>query len=245
MSSHIDCDDLLVLAAASCSVEEQFNADLRNQLSMSLLCHIAQASASHHAAAAAAAATPNSFAPATTPTTSSFTSSSSNAWMADETFYNAQHQHRRRREPSMARAQSRYHTIEESNFMEDSDMMQMEQDDVPINAILPHNGGDGRLPGKHSEFSESVSLFATSDPFYLAVQEVEAASRCRRQLQPKAFSVSTPMQVTPNPVQFGSLSTGQSFAPHYGLGTSNAGSNFDRRGPATTMPIDASLMQYR
>lgn len=35
--------------------------------------------------------------------------------------------------------------------MEDSDgMMQMEQDDVPINAFSQHNGEYGRLSGKHS-----------------------------------------------------------------------------------------------
>jgi hypothetical protein len=103
-----------------------------------------------------------------------------------------------------------------------------------------------------TDVSEPVSLFATSDPFYLSVKELQQASRCRRQLQPKLFSVNAPLQVTPNPVKFGTLNAGTQFgmqstshphAQHRGVAmtSSNGYDPLERR----MMPVDASLMQYR
>jgi hypothetical protein len=109
---------------------------------MSLLCHIAQASASNTHGPAPC------FAPATTPTASSFQSNPPNAWISDDSFYANPHQVPRAREPSVARAHSRFARMDDSEAQEDENGMQIEQDDMQNNTFSPLNSDSRRLIGK-------------------------------------------------------------------------------------------------
>jgi hypothetical protein len=80
------------------------------------------------------------------------------------------------------------------------------------------------------------SLFATSDPFFLAVSERQAAASSRRRLEAKPFAVNAPLQVTPNPIQVGTLNRDQSL-PFYASQVPTQGNNHAQ--------IDAALLQYR
>ncbi|PVG03515.1 hypothetical protein CPB86DRAFT_869438 [Serendipita vermifera] len=296
MGSHIECDDLL--AFASCSVDDQLNADIRNQISMSLLCHIAQANAMAEAPAMyqpyGQAHGASAFAPATTPTATF--SSAPSAWLSDETNTPSSRRMRRRnpspnltRSPSSSAvpsgsryssASSRAFLDERENYgvadpsmMMDDEVMQIEAEhgeyyDPAISPVYPTAIGtssdeyqaDPALLKVNNTLDNqnnmANSLFATSDPFFLAVSERQAASNRRRQLQAKPFAVSTPLQVTPNPVQFGNLNPlGGAFNTTSQAMQMNVNGNrqqfytapseaLSSRGPGFAQ-LDTALLQYR
>jgi hypothetical protein len=63
-------------------------------------------------------------------------------------------------------------------------------------------------------------------------------------LQPKPFSVNTPLQVTPNPLKFGTLNT-DTHGQHRGMTMASSDPNGYDSLERRMMPVDASLMQYR
>lgn len=241
MTSHIECDDLLALAA--CSVEEQFNAELRNQLSVSLLRHIAQANASaqfnarvNSASAFAPSSTPTAYAPATTPTTSA------SAYFA-ETMASNGLPSKQRRNPSRARTG-------DMMIMED-EYMQTESNCYNYEDGNDNIGDESRHFGAHAGVNSAFgfqssaqpsnqnmpSPFATSDPFFQAVSELQAAANSKRRLEAKPFAVNAPLRVTPNPIQFGTMNAGgfnrDQFYPQIPVQGNNH------------VQVDAAFLQYR
>ncbi|KAG8826982.1 hypothetical protein FRC19_006220 [Serendipita sp. 401] len=271
MSSQIDCEDLLALT--TCSVEDQFSPDIKNQLSLSLLRHIAQASASAHTGSPThpygLSNAHRMFAPATTPTASSYTRPTAtwmNASMEDPNNFSTSDPRAR---TSLSRS-AHYHEEEDDMDMEEASstsfsVIQTEHGDAvagrasgtrhPFEAPYTSNSFSQqssafvpRHPGSYKPSLEpsSPSHFATSDPFFLAVSELQSVASCRRQLQPKAFAVSAPLQVTPNPIQFGNLAA----TAHSATGTGNqslfnpsANGMFMRMEGQQT--LDTALYQYR
>jgi hypothetical protein len=93
-----------------------------------------------------------------------------------------------------------------------------------------------QLSTQPASLNHNGSLFATSDPFFLAVSERQAAANSRRRLEAKPFAVSAPLQVTPNPIQVGTLNRDQSL-PFYASQVPVQGNNHAQ--------LDATLLQYR
>lgn len=84
------------------------------------------------------------------------------------------------------------------------------------------------------------SPFATSDPFFQAVSELQAAANSKRRLEAKPFAVNAPLRVTPNPIQFGTMNAGfnrdQSF-PFYPSQIPVQGNSH--------VQVDTAFLQYR
>jgi hypothetical protein len=154
--------------------------------------------------------------------------------------------------------------VADPNMMDD-EMMQIESEQgeypdpviPPSSASVPmNNKADPPLKVNTLDNQNMAnSQFATSDPFFIAASERQAAANRRRQLQAKPFAVNTPLQVTPNPVQFGNLNSfGGTFNTSQAM-QMNANGNrqqfyaasneaLSSRGPGFAH-LDAALLQYR